>query len=231
MLHPLKITSTLADETRFSIYQYMLQEKDSFSVQNIADKFQIHPNVARLHLTKLNEIDVITSEYEKTGKGGRPGRKYKAVTNGIALTFPQRNYEELLSWVLEIIIELGEDANTIGKKICYKKGVEQIQSILSNRHGDKALISFDERVEIITEASSLIGYVPVILDKPEGKTIRFAVYNCPFHSQIEKHASLVCDLHESFLKGQFEYLFDVQEFAQIDSMIESCKYCTYRIDI
>lgn len=27
MLHPLKITSTLADETRFQIYEYMLQQK------------------------------------------------------------------------------------------------------------------------------------------------------------------------------------------------------------
>lgn len=28
MLHPLKIASTLADETRFQIYEYMLQQKD-----------------------------------------------------------------------------------------------------------------------------------------------------------------------------------------------------------
>ncbi|MBK3494005.1 transcriptional regulator [Viridibacillus sp. YIM B01967] len=231
MLHPLKITSTLADETRFSIYQYMLQEKESFSVQNIADHFSIHPNVARLHLTKLTEIEVITSEYEKTGKGGRPGRIYKAISNGLSLSFPQRNYEEMLQWVLEIIVELGDDAAVVGQTICYKKGVEQIQTILSTRKKDKNQISFDERIEIITEAAALIGYVPVIHDKPEGKTIDFAVYNCPYHSQIEKHASVVCDLHESFLKGQFEYLFNVKDFVQVDSMVKSCKNCTYHIDI
>ncbi len=27
MIHPLKITSTLADETRYSIYEYILKEK------------------------------------------------------------------------------------------------------------------------------------------------------------------------------------------------------------
>lgn len=63
MLHPLKITSTLADETRFQIYEYMLQQKKAFTVQDIADKFNIHPNVARLHLTKLSEIHLITADF------------------------------------------------------------------------------------------------------------------------------------------------------------------------
>ena len=78
MLHPLKITSTLADETRFQIYDFMLQQKRAFTVQEIADQFQIHPNVARLHLTKLAEIKVITADFVKKGKGGRPGRVYQA---------------------------------------------------------------------------------------------------------------------------------------------------------
>ena len=40
MFNQLKVTSTLSDETRFSIYQFMLQEKKSFSVQDIAEKFK-----------------------------------------------------------------------------------------------------------------------------------------------------------------------------------------------
>ena len=47
MIHPLKITSTLADETRYSIYEYILQEKkqllynilliNSVSIQTLLD--------------------------------------------------------------------------------------------------------------------------------------------------------------------------------------------------
>lgn len=35
MLHPIKITSTLADETRFSVYEYMLQQKNIFQFKRL----------------------------------------------------------------------------------------------------------------------------------------------------------------------------------------------------
>lgn len=231
MINQLKVTSTLSDETRFSIYQYMLQEKKSFSVQDIAERFQIHPNVARLHLTKLTEIEVISSEYEKTGKGGRPGRKYKAEQVGITLSFPKRNYDDLLDWTLEILSEFGDEATRIGKKICHKKGIGDMEKLISSHGKDKSLLTLDEKVEYITEAASLIGYVPLIKDTPDGKTISFAVYNCPFLNEVEKHSQLICDLHESYLSGQFDYLFEVKDFAQIESMTQSCDYCTYHVNI
>ena len=103
MLHPLKITSTLADETRFQIYNFMLQHKRMFTVQEVADKFRIHPNVARLHLTKLTEIKVITADFVKTGKGGRPGRVYQATEEGISLTFPRREDPILLTILLLLL--------------------------------------------------------------------------------------------------------------------------------
>lgn len=62
-------------------------KKKTVTVQHIADQFGIHPNVARLHLTKLSEINIISADYVKTGKGGRPGRVYKASEKGVSLTF------------------------------------------------------------------------------------------------------------------------------------------------
>ena len=66
MENTLKITSTLADPTRLSIYQYMVQYQKDVSVQDIANHFHIHPNVARPHLSKLEEATVITSQLNKT---------------------------------------------------------------------------------------------------------------------------------------------------------------------
>ncbi|GEK33914.1 helix-turn-helix transcriptional regulator [Kurthia sibirica] len=230
MIHPLKITSTLADDTRFSIYQYMLQEKETFTVQKIADQFGIHPNVARLHLTKLTEIDVISSEFEKTGKGGRPGRIYRASENGVSLSFPKRNYEELLGLVLEILVELGPDSIAMGKKVCYRRGQSDILSIVRDHGTSVNSLSYDDKIAIITEASTLIGYVPVVTDLENGqRSIHFAVYNCPYHNEIAEYANLVCSLHESYLKGQFDCLFNVDDFMQIESMTDGCKYCSYNV--
>lgn len=231
MQHPLKITSTLADDTRFSIYQYMLQEKKSVTVQNIAEQFSIHPNVARLHLTKLSEIDVISADFEKTGKGGRPGRVYKAAENGITLSFPKRNYEELLDWVLEILDEMGPEGLKVGKKVCYRKGQNEIMHLLEQKRVEVSSLNFDQKLNIITEAASLIGYIPKVTEKENNqKSIHFAVFNCPYHNEIADYASFICSLHESFLQGQFDCLFSVDDFVQIESMTDGCKYCSYKIN-
>ncbi len=229
--NPLKVTSTLSDETRFSIYQYMLQEKKPFSVQEIADHFHIHPNVARLHLTKLTEIDVISAEYEKTGKGGRPGRRYKALEDGISLSFPKRNNEELLDWAIDILGEFGEEAYIVGQKICYKKGRNEIEATILKQRKEITHLTFEEKLEILTDTAALIGYIPMIKETPAGKTLSFAIYNCPFHTEIKHNARLVCALHESYLKGQFDALFNVSDFVQVENMMQNCEYCTYQINI
>lgn len=69
MEQTLRITNVLADPTRYYIYQYIVNNHQDVSVQQIADSFKIHPNVARLHLSKLEDVDMLTSDARKTGKG------------------------------------------------------------------------------------------------------------------------------------------------------------------
>lgn len=231
MIHPLKITSTLADDTRYQIYEYMLQEKKPFSVQNIADKFSIHPNVARLHLTKLTEIQVIESDYMKTGKGGRPGRVYKASPQGITLSFPRKDEHLLINWTLQLIKELGLEALKQCQNISYQDGFKQMQTLL---HSDSKLqqdLSFDKKLRLLTTSAALIGYIPNIDDIAGGKKITFAMHNCPFSTQISTHSDIVCALHESYLKGQIDALFSENEFIQIENMVHDCEYCKYEIKV
>ncbi len=200
MLHPLKITSTLADETRFQIYEYMLQQKKAFTVQDIADKFNIHPNVARLHLTKLSEIHLITADFLKSGKGGRPGRIYQVSEQGVELTFPKRDEKHLVKWALQL-------------------GLSKITKPLS----------FEEKLEILSEAALLVGYIPKIVDTAEGKKITLTIFNCPYRSQIKEHSDIVCELHKSYLQGQIDTLFEKNEFVQFESMVHDCDFCKYEI--
>lgn len=230
MLHPLKITSTLADETRFSIYEYMLQHKNYFSVQEIAKQFTIHSNVARLHLTKLSEIGVISVEYLKTGKGGRPGRVYRAKQEGIHLSFPRRDQSLFVNWSIELIHELGEEAFQKVVQISYRDGKRSMQQLLTDvKH--KQPLSFESKIKILTQSASLIGYITEILEDQNSKTIIFSIFNCPFQEQIQQYGEIICQLHESYLRGQVEELFEMNEFIQIESMLHSCDFCRYKIAI
>ena len=225
IIHPLKITATMSDETRYLIYEHMLKHKRAFTVQEIADTFEIHPNVARHHLTKLAEINIISADFLKTGKGGRPGRVYKVREDGIQLSFPKRDESQLLSWLIEATALAGGEMLEIAKKVSYDQGKKSIDVSLSNLKE----LTFEQRVRALEEHAALIGYVVQVNSEEEKKNIQFNVFNCPFHSHITKHATLICDLHENYLRGQVEMLFPNNEFKQVTSMLNNCHECKYTI--
>lgn len=209
----------------------MLQQKKSFTVQDIADQFNIHPNVARLHLTKLSEIDVITADFVKSGKGGRPGRIYKASEQGVVLSFPKRDESQLLKWTLELIKQIGPSAIDIAKKISYEDGFNKIKNLLTNQYKIKHEIDFNEKLNILSNASSMIGYFPEIYNTNTGKKIIFTIYNCPFKNQLLTNNDIVCALHESYLEGQIDALFLKNEVTQFESMAYDCETCKYEINV
>src|SRR5690625_2624724 len=118
MENRLKVTNVLSDPTRFNIYQHIIKRRDPVTVLNIAEEFNIHPNVARLHLSKLEEIKLISSHFQKTGRGGRPSRLYELSDNVIELNFPFRDYKLLSSIAIESFVELGD----VGKTALYNTG-------------------------------------------------------------------------------------------------------------
>ncbi|MEK5080932.1 helix-turn-helix domain-containing protein [Solibacillus sp. FSL W7-1436] len=230
MIHPIKISSTFADETRFAIYEFMLQQKQFLSVQDIADQFKIHSNVARLHLTKLAEIGAISSEHLKTGKGGRPGRVYKAKQEGINLSIPRRDTSSLIKWSLELIRELGEAALSKAQEISYRDGRQSMLELMKSIRR-KSPLSFDEKLAMLTKSATLIGYIPEVIEHNQSKSIIFSLYNCPFQEQISNYGEIVCQLHESYLYGQVDALFDRHEISKMESMVSDCDFCKYKISV
>lgn len=89
----LKVAGVLADSTRFSIYRYITKINRAVNVVEIADKFSIHPNVARLHLSKLEEVKLLNSASDKSGRGGRPAFSTRSQTRKLRYNFPQKTIE------------------------------------------------------------------------------------------------------------------------------------------
>lgn len=225
LIHPLKITSTMADETRYLIYEHMLKNKRAFTVQEIAETFEIHPNVARHHLTKLAEINVISADFFKTGKGGRPGRVYKIREEGVQLSFPKRDESQLLDWLIEATAQAGEEMLEIAKRVAFEQGKKSIMT--TTPHYQE--LTTEQRMNLLEEQAALIGYVIRINADNGPFELQFNVFNCPFHTQITEHAAIVCALHENYLRGQVELLFPNTEFKQVKSMLNNCHECQYTI--
>jgi len=226
MEQTLKITNVFSDTTRFHIYQYLLQNQETpVTVLNIAEKFDIHPNVARLHLSKLEEIDVVTSYYEKTGRGGRPSKLYQLSDNVIELNFPHRDYKLLSSIAIETLAELGD----VGKKALYKTGSKYGKQIIdrSLHKTSPSDLTVEQKIDLLEEASTMLGMYPDFIYDDETKSIRFQIKNCPFKEVTAENRTMICQMHTSFIKGMFDELFDDIELIELENMFDGCSSCKY----
>jgi len=227
MEQTLKITNVMADPTRYYIYQYITKQHTDVTVQEIADSFNIHPNVARLHLSKLEDVNMLVSETKKTGKGGRPSRLYRLSDDFVQLQFPFRDYQLLSKIAIETMMTLGEP----GKKALYETGKKFGEELIHNQLPNNktiAHLSFEEKVEVLREAASMAGFYPEISNNPDRTKIYFQVNNCPFKELARENMDSVCDMHIAFVQGMFDVLFDDVQLLQDDNMIVGCESCTYR---
>lgn len=225
MEETLKITNVLSDPTRFKMYNYILKNNKIVTVSEMAEKFDIHPNVARLHLSKLEEIDALISDYERTGKGGRPRRLYKLSDNVIELNFPHRDYKLLASMAIETFAGLGE----IGEQALFATGKKYGQRMLENELAieDKMDLTIEEKIKLLERAGTMLGMYPKFSYNPKQHTITWKVMNCPFKEVVEQNQELVCNVHYAFLKGMFEVLFEEIPLLEAENMFKGCEHCLY----
>ncbi|MCM3566629.1 metalloregulator ArsR/SmtB family transcription factor [Neobacillus mesonae] len=226
MEQTLKITNVLSDPTRYYIYQYITKRHKEVTVQEVADHFKIHPNVARLHLSKLEDVNMLISETKKTGKGGRPSRLYRLSEDVIQLHFPFRDYMLLSKVAIQTMLSLGD----AGKKALFltgkRFGTELIEQEMAKRSLGDAL-KFSEKLNILQNAATLAGFYPEFETNEEGTKIYFQIFNCPFKEVAEEHQT-VCSMHHEFLKGMFEVLFDSVELIEKENMFSGCDSCSYQ---
>ena len=231
MEQALKITGVLSDPTRYYIYKYISQKHSYVTVQEIADEFNIHPNVARLHLSKLEDVNMLRSETKKTGKGGRPSRFYVLSEDLIQLQFPFRDYQLLAKIAFNSLLSLG----VAGEKVLYETG-KQFGKELMEQHMQRLNINEDSltlehKVQIAKEALSTAGLSPSFELSTDGTQIFYDVYNCPFKEVAVHHPEEICHMHSDMMKGIFEILFPSMELTRHDTLLDGCKSCNYKVQL
>lgn len=222
MENTLKVTNVLSDPTRYKIYQRFLNEREPVTVLNIAEAFDIHPNVARLHLSKLEEINLITSSFLKTGKGGRPSRIYTLSDHVIELSFPSRDYKLLSSIALQTLAGLDN-----GEEALYETGRKYGLHAMDHLEITKNDIDIREKIDMLEDAGMMLGMYAKFDYDEESHKVSFRIQNCPFYEIAETNPQMVCTMHHSFLKGMFEALFDDVELTAMNNMFDGCENCSY----
>ncbi|USG67534.1 helix-turn-helix domain-containing protein [Brevibacillus ruminantium] len=223
-----KLTSALADSTRFSIYQYVSNRIEPVTVQEIAEHFSIHPNVARLHLTKLEDVRLLSSSSDKSGKGGRPSRLYTLSDHVVSLQFPPRDYRLLADIAIESLLSLGEAGEAALINMGHRMGKEMAKRAIKEYPLLKETASLSEKLDHINRLVIAQGLKPDIEALPDGQ-LRFRVYNCTFSESAKRFPNSVCKMHNALLTGIFETYFGNIELREDESMLSGCRSCNYTV--
>lgn len=73
------VERALGSTTRAGIYEHLKRTDTPLTVRDVAELFDLHPNVARTHLGLLADAGLVTVGRRKHPGGGRPAKIYRAL--------------------------------------------------------------------------------------------------------------------------------------------------------
>ncbi len=119
-----ELSAVLADDTRYHIYRAIAERPgEDVTVAEIAERFGLHPNVARMHLSKLEQAGFLATDFRRTSGGGRPAKLYRLSDLVVTFGFPPRRYELLSRLALDALSAGGSREDAL--RVCREAGAAE----------------------------------------------------------------------------------------------------------
>ena len=119
-----ELSAVLADDTRYRIYRAIAERPgEDVTVADIAERFDLHPNVARMHLSKLEQAGFLATDLRRTSGGGRPAKLYRLSDLVVTFGFPPRRYELLSRLALSALSAGGSRDDAL--RVCREAGAAE----------------------------------------------------------------------------------------------------------
>ena len=120
------VTSAFGDPTRRDIYLLIRETPDGVTAGEVAEHFDLHPNVARHHLEKLSSGGYLVVGVGRTDgarAAGRPSKRYRVSELDHALNFPPRR-DDLLGTLLARALQMlpPDQAETLAEEVGFDYG-------------------------------------------------------------------------------------------------------------
>ncbi len=186
-----QLARALGDETRREIYLWT-RERSDVTTAEVAQRFGLHPNVARHHLDRLVEAGYLAvAETTQHVHVGRPSKRYRAPAGATLLDGLDGQSELLAALVRRLLEEIPtERAEAIAYEVGHLHGLR-----LAAQRGSDAP---SERVRVVAEALRRSGFVP---EPTRDGVLRQE--HCPFGKLATEHP-VVCATERGLLDGLME---------------------------
>ncbi|MGE5675190.1 MAG: helix-turn-helix transcriptional regulator [Mycobacterium leprae] len=228
---PQKVSAVLSDPTRYRIYQHVLQTSRPVSVADVAERFALHPNVARMHLGKLVDIGLLVAEAEKKAKGGRPGNVYKPSGHAVSLTVPARDFQLLADLLVQSLVLTGEGGKEaieqIGRTFGRRLGQQAVEMTIPEAPVEKAPENEEELIRTCAQALERLGVATYTMRQKDG-SVNLVLRTCGFKEVATAHPEQVCHLCQAMVEGVTQTLAEakptVRQSATVPKGDSECVY-------
>jgi predicted ArsR family transcriptional regulator len=221
------ITSAFGDPTRRAIYLYASSCDDGVTASSVAERFDLHANVARHHLEKLaagGHLEVRGGR--SAGGAGRPSKRYVATGRGTAIDLPVR-HDELVLALLKRAFELlpPEQAATMAEEV----GAEYGRAMGASLSPADAPRSLRAALSTVADALSAHGFAAHAEGTGcEGEGLRIVADHCPF-GPAAVTSPVLCALERGVVKGMLTAIYGTADARTARSRAQGDATCVTSI--
>ena len=218
------ITSAFGDPTRRAIYLFARERDHGVTASQVAEKFDLHANVARHHLDKLAAGGYLEVSVERVhGSGaGRPSKHYRVANNTQELELPVRTDDLVLSLLGKSLAALpAEQAHSLAEQVGREYGTAMAASLtgIDANTGHRSLRS---AIQAVADALTAHGFA-AHADASSNK-LRIVTSHCPFGDVAIDHP-VICAVERGMVKGMLGVLYGETNPETIGSLPEGDSIC------
>jgi predicted ArsR family transcriptional regulator len=205
-------TSAFGDATRRDIYLFAHDAGEGVTTAEVAERFGLHPNVARHHLDKLAAGGYLKVQLGRPASSasptqparhgaGRPSKRYQVTDKALALEFPVRR-DDLLIALLGRMLALVpiQQAEAMAESV----GEEYGRSLAASMAPGEGHRSLQAALHAVADALTAHGFASHTESRADGLAI--ISEQCPFGGAAVQHP-VICAVDRGIVKGMLDTLY------------------------
>lgn len=190
------ITSAFGDPTRRAIYLMAHDIDDGVTASEVAERFELHVNVARHHLDKLAAGGHLEIAISRSSGAGRPSKRYRVLGDTMPFELPVRHDDVLITLLGRALNELGtERATALAKEVGVAYGRAMAERMGDAVNGQRSIRT---ALHAVADALSAHGFA-AHAEQREGR-LSIISDNCPFGDAVIEYP-VICAVDRGMVAG------------------------------
>lgn len=191
------LTSAFGDATRREIYLFIRDTAEGATASEVAETFQLHPNVARHHLEKLNGGGYLAAELHRGAlNAGRPSKRYRATNRTPQLPVLGRRDDLLAELLVRALEHLDpKTAEQLAEEVGHRYGTD-LAAAIEPSQGHRSV-----RAAVATVVDALTAHGFAAHSEQTGNSLTIVNEHCPFGEAAARYPHVVCAVDRGLIRG------------------------------